>query len=68
MSAQIPLVPRNGERILTSAEFNSLADVPPEIEWFANIRSPNTRRAYELDLRDFRRFVGIGRPEEFRRV
>ena len=58
----------DGERILTSAEFNSLADVPPEIEWFANIRSPNTRRAYELDLRDFRRFVGIGRPEEFRRV
>jgi site-specific recombinase XerD len=58
----------DGELILTSAEFNSLADVPPEIEWFANIRSPNTRRAYELDLRDFRRFVGIGRPEEFRRV
>ena len=24
----------DGERILTFAEFNALADVPPEVEWF----------------------------------
>jgi integrase/recombinase XerD len=58
----------NGERILTKAEFDLLADVPPEIEWFANIQNANTRRAYQIDLRDFRRFVGIHAPSEFRRI
>ncbi len=66
MSNQIPLVLRNGERILTSAEFNTLADVPPEVEWFANLENPNTRRAYQNDLRHFMRFTGIVRPAEFR--
>ena len=55
-------------RALTTAEFATLADVPPEIEWFANLRNPNTRKAYETDLREFRRFVGIERPAEFRTV
>ena len=68
MSDQIPLVLRNGERILTAAEFNSLADVPPEVEWFANIENANTRRAYQNDLRHFMRFTGIVRPAEFRIV
>jgi hypothetical protein len=26
---------------LTAAEFHRLADVPPEVEWFANISNPN---------------------------
>src|SRR5215510_1614751 len=34
-------------RALTAAEFYKLADIPPEIEWFANLRNPNTRKAYE---------------------
>jgi hypothetical protein len=38
-------------RALTVAEFLKLAEVPPEIEWFANLRNPNTRKAYEHDLR-----------------
>jgi integrase/recombinase XerD len=58
----------NGERILTKAEFTSLADVPPEVEWFANLENPNTRRAYETDLRHFMRFTGILRPDEFRAI
>ena len=67
MSDKNPLVPSpDGERILTSAEFNSLAEVPPEVEWFANIQNPNTRRAYQIDLRHFMRFTGIVRPSEFR--
>src|SRR5262245_44596626 len=53
---------------LTAAEFYKLAEVPPEIEWFANLRNPNTRKAYQNDLREFRRFVGITCPEEFRTV
>ncbi len=69
MADEISPVPvSSGERILTSAEFQSLADVPPEVEWFANIQNPNTRRAYQNDLRDFRRFLGVVHPEEFRNV
>ncbi len=49
-------------------EIQKLADVSPEVEWFANIEYPNTRRACENDLRHFRRFTGIVRPEESRAV
>ena len=45
-----------------------LAEVPPELEWFANITNPRTRRAYPQDVRDFTRFVGIVRPEDVRTV
>jgi len=47
------------ERALTAEEFRHLADVPPEVEWFANITNPRTRRAYRLDLDDFSKFAGI---------
>ena len=33
-------------RALTPAQFGDLADVPPELEWLANITNPKTRRAY----------------------
>jgi len=55
-------------RLLTAAEFHRLADVPPEVEWFANLTNPQTRRAYENAVGDFMRFTGISRPEEFRAV
>jgi site-specific recombinase XerD len=55
-------------RLLTAAEFQHLADVPPEVEWFANIRNPHTKRAYENAIKDFMLFTGIKRPEEFRTV
>jgi hypothetical protein len=32
---------------LTPAQFSELADVPPELEWLANITNAKTRRAYE---------------------
>ena len=57
-----------GSRLLTREEFQGLAQVPPEIEWFANIQNARTRRAYQNDLRDFMTFVGIEKPEEFRQV
>jgi integrase/recombinase XerD len=55
-------------RLLTAVEFQRLADVPPEVEWFKNIRNPNTKRAYENAIKDFMLFTGIKRPEEFRLV
>ena len=34
--------------LLTRAEFQNLAAVPAEIEWFANIDNKRTRRAYRI--------------------
>ena len=55
-------------RTLTAKEFQGLADVPPEVEWFANLGNKATRRAYENALKDFMNFTGIQNPEEFRIV
>ena len=55
-------------RLLTREEFQGLADVPAELEWFASIDNPNTRRAYIRDVKEFMRFTGIVEPEEFRDV
>lgn len=55
-------------RILSAPEFQHLADVPAETQWFANVDNPNTRRAYKADLDGFMRFAGIAQPLEFRKV
>ncbi|KGC91211.1 hypothetical protein DP62_489 [Burkholderia pseudomallei] len=62
-----PIV-RAEHRQLTAAEFHQLGNVPPEAEWFANIDNPRTRRAYQIDLRDFMTFTGIAQADEFRTV
>jgi integrase len=53
---------------LTAARFQQLADVPPAITWFADIDNPQTRRAYQNDLREFMTFIGIAQPAQFRDV
>jgi hypothetical protein len=55
----VALAKADGSRLLTAAEFHQLADVPPEVEWFANISNRHTRRAYENAVKDFMRFAGI---------
>src|SRR5262245_52073504 len=55
-------------RALSAKEFLDLADVPPEIELFANITNRQTRRAYQNDLKDFMRFARITDLEVFRVV
>jgi integrase/recombinase XerD len=67
-SAKTPAKVTAKTRLLTSAEFQRLADVPPEVEWFKNIRNLNTKRAYQNAIKDFMLFAGIKRPEEFRIV
>lgn len=62
------LIPASDERLLSKLEFQRLADVPPEAEWFANLTNENTKRAYRNDVSSFMRFVGIIRPEDFRSV
>ena len=53
---------------LTAEQFQDLAAVPPEVEWFANLTNPNTRRAYRSDVRDFMGFLGIAAPVELRKI
>ena len=64
----LPTPSPDSTRLLTNADFARLADVPPEIEWFANIDNVQTRRAYKNALQDFMIFTGIKKPEEFREV
>ncbi|MDH5573174.1 MAG: tyrosine-type recombinase/integrase [Gammaproteobacteria bacterium] len=64
----LPISSPSSTRLLTNADFARLAEVPPEIEWFANIDNPQTRRAYKNALQDFMVFTGIQQPEEFREV
>jgi integrase/recombinase XerD len=65
---QLPAEIAPAARLLTAAEFHQLADVPPEVEWFANLSNAHTRRVYENAIRDFMLFTGIAKPEEFRIV
>ena len=64
----IPAVIPTPGRLLTAAAFQKLADVPPEVEWFANLGNKATRRAYANALGDFMRFVGLASTTEFRAV
>ncbi len=68
MTSDLPVPVVQAGRLLTSAAFQRLADVPPEIEWFANLGNASTRLTYEHALQDFMRFTGIARPEEFRTI
>ena len=52
------LVPISKEK-LTLAEYNALANVPPELEWLANITNQKTRRAYKVDVAEFMAFTGL---------
>ena len=54
----LPTAPGGGDRLLTKAEYQGLAELPPEMEWFANIENERTRKAYQNDLKGFVRFVG----------
>lgn len=62
------MVVKDDGRTLTKGEFHALADVPPAVEWFGNIRNKKTRRAYKIDVGEFISFVGIADPGEFRIV
>src|ERR1700682_5780760 len=44
---------------LTRAQFEQLADVPPEEEWLTNITNLKTRPAYKEDVREFIAFTGL---------
>ena len=47
---------------LTPAQFDDLADVPPENDWFNNFKSESTKRVYRECIDDFVAFVGLRDP------
>jgi integrase/recombinase XerD len=55
-------------RTLTPAQYGQLSDVPPELEWLANIKNKKTQRAYGADIREFMEFTGLRDPVEMRTV
>src|SRR3954465_12256041 len=65
---QLPIAPARVSRLLTADEFHRLADVPPEVERVANLTNPQNRRPKGNAVKDFMRFPGIVRPDEFRTV
>ena len=56
------------KNVLTAAQFKKLADVPPELEWLANITNEKTCRAYKIAVSEFSEFLGLRKPEDFRSV
>lgn len=57
-----------GNRQLNFNQFAQLRNIPPEVEWFANIDNVQTRRAYKNDLNDFMAFVGLDQVEDLRSI
>jgi hypothetical protein len=50
---------------LTASQFQTLTEVLPEIEPFANLTEPNTRQAYHQDIQGFMAFEGLRTPKHF---
>jgi len=65
MANDLIAVNQNG---LTPAQYDDLAEVPPELEWLANITNAKTRRAYRNDVSEFSAFTGLRQPAELRTV
>jgi integrase/recombinase XerD len=56
------------KRTLTQVQYGELADVPPELEWLANLTNSKTRRAYKRDVSEFSSFAGLTDAMQLRTV
>ena len=65
MAKELITIDRNG---LTPAQFGNLAEIPPELEWLANLTNPKTRRAYKIDVEEFIAFAGLRGIAELRGI
>ena len=65
MPSELTPVPK---RTLTPAQYGDLADMPPELEWLANLTNKKTRRAYKLDVSEFSSFTGLTEAIQLRAV
>jgi hypothetical protein len=53
---------------LTPAQYSGLSDVPPEVEWLANITNAKTRRFYKMDVAEFITLTGLKGSASIRTV
>lgn len=53
---------------LSAQQYEGLTDVPPEVEWLANITNSKTRRAYKEDVAEFVTFTGLKESAQLRTV
>jgi integrase/recombinase XerD len=53
---------------LTPSQYKDLSDVPPEVEWLANLTNPKTRRAYKEDVAEFVSFTCLNDSAQLRTV
>ena len=51
-------------------DYHTLKDVPPETDWIKNAATgpSKTARGYQFDVNDFKKFLGIKKPEDYRKV
>ena len=62
------LVSIDSVQTLTVQQYSALADVPPEVEWLANITNSKTRRFYKMDVAEFLTFTGLQESAQIRTV
>ena len=55
-------------RVVTPAQYGELAEIPPELEWLANITNRKSSEAYRIDVREFSISAGLRGHAEFRTV
>ena len=53
---------------LTAEQYKRLEDIPPEVEWLANITNEKTRRFYKADVAEFILFTGLRERASLRTV
>ena len=68
-AASMPKSEKTQSRI-ENDEYHSLKEVPPESDWIQERRnrSGQTARGYQYDVNEFKKFLGIKKPEDYRRV
>ena len=51
-------------------DYHTLKDIPPESDWIneRRTRSKRTADAYQFDVNEFKKFLGIKKPEDYRKV
>jgi site-specific recombinase XerD len=56
--------------LINQDDYHTLKDIPPESEWISErrTRSKRTADAYQFDVNAFKKFLGIKKPEDYRKV
>ncbi len=56
--------------LIDQEEYHILKEVPPEADWIneRRSRSARTASAYQFDVNEFKKFLGIKKPEDYRKV